>query len=186
MKLPAYGLSFCLIAAAATLATVAFMPDAVSSAFAQQPQTAIATGTSSSETAAPAYPPPQQPPPIVLQRNPFVPDGGAAADAYGSADQQAQAGNPQAFAPDGSAQPQVAPNAPGASSGQSVAPQREQQADGILGTVVGERAYALVSESGAVRIVHAGDRFGGRTITAISDSGVSFSDGSHTTVPLPQ
>jgi hypothetical protein len=180
MKLPAYGLSFGLLAAAATLATVAFLPDAFGTALAQQAQTLIAPADAGPISNVPSYVQGATVPVIVLQRNPFISDNGSLLSPTDSG----EAANPQAFAPEPGG---GAPGAPQAQPGsdQSVQQQAAPQ-DGILGVVVGARAYALVNDHGGTRIVEAGDSFEGRTIARVTGDGVLFRDGSHAGIPLPE
>jgi hypothetical protein len=180
MKLPAYGLSFCLLAAAATLGTVAFLPDAFGSALAQQAQTLVAPADAGSMSSVPSYAQGATVPVIVLQRNPFISDNGAMLSPTDSS----EASNPQAFAPEPNGSvPGASQAQPGAE--QSVQPQPAPQ-DGILGVVIGARAYALVNDHGGTRIVEAGDSFEGRTIARVTSDGIRFSDGSHAGIPLPE
>jgi hypothetical protein len=183
MKLPAYGLSFCLLAAAATLTTVAFLPDAFGSALAQQAQSMVAPADAGPISTAPSYAQSVTVPVIVLQRNPFISDNGSLLAPGDSS----VASNPQAFAPESGAA--SIPGAPGtqqgqASGDQSAQPQPAQ--DGLLGVVVGARSYALVSDHGSTRIVEAGDSFEGRTIARVTGEGIRFTDGSHAGIPLPE
>jgi hypothetical protein len=178
MKLPAYGLSFCLTAAAATLTTLAFLPDAFSTALAQQGQTFASPADAGSMNTIPIYVQGPAAPTIVLQRNPFISDNGSPLSTTDSN----QATNPMAFAPETGAAPG---GVQGQAPGEATAQQPEQQ-DGVLGVVVGARAYALVSEHGATRIVESGDSFEGRTIARVTVNGVVFTNGSHAGIPLPE
>ncbi|HTV72427.1 MAG TPA: hypothetical protein VME66_01820, partial [Candidatus Acidoferrales bacterium] len=99
MKLRFYGLSFCILVAAATLATLGFLPDAFSSAVAQQEQDILTPVDASPMGETPIYESEPAPPAIVLERNPFVSDD-ATASGGAPADQPAGSTmNPMAFAP---------------------------------------------------------------------------------------
>lgn len=183
MKLPVYGFSFCLTAAAITLATIAFLPDAFSGALAQQEQTLTAPADASSTYNIPVYEPAPVAPTIVLQRNPFISDNAGAL----SPTDPTQASNPQAFAPEPGV---AAPTPPGEGVPQAQPPSAAQaapeQQDAVLGVVVGARAFALVNERGTTRIVSAGDSFEGHRVTRVTANGIILSNGSHAGIPLPE
>jgi hypothetical protein len=177
MKLPVYGLSFCILVAAATLATLGFLPDAFSSAVAQQEQDLATPIEPDSMAETPVYESAPAPPAIVLERNPFISDNGASS-ASDSGQAPSSPVNSMAFAPEGTL---PALNAPLATPSVT-----EPAPSGLLGVVVGDRAFALVRDQGATRIVRAGDRFDGHTISRITTVGITFTDGSQAKMPLPE